>query len=845
MNIPFDPKAASSYGQFVQAAYTMYSADPNNLQPKPSTDFPAGFHMAAWIQMNDFLLSSTGPKFYGFVAQSAQNANQFIVAIRGTSDLEEWWDDLNALKLTPFKVPNSGNVGDGFARIYDTLQVIECPPAGAAGVAPRLAPPAGSFAHQVAALVRRRQTQGAARRTGGNPFAATASVEVTGHSLGAALATLYALENARTGQIASPMLCTFASPLVGDATFAAAFDTLNLTSWRVDNALDLVTKLPPAGFGFVHVNTDVPVNSALKVWPNPGCWHSLATYLSLIDPTKQPDAGCRLPIAVAAERAAVGAQPLAQPLVAARVFRPVAIDLYQGDNVQDTPGPLGGFARAKASGIAFLLHKATQGVSGTDSRYKARRAAWMSGGPVSVTDIDGELLQLAPRFAAYHFFTLDDPVAQAQHFLATAQLQAGDDAVVDWEQTSGNPAPSADAVDAFCNVVERALGFPIIVYSGNVAKEQLKGVDARFSKRRLWLAQYASTFKVQETWTFPWLWQDNGDDSGPGPHTIPGIDGLCDNSTVAGPMTVKKLYAQWGGGKQPAVSPQIPFRAPVFAEARTYSPPPRIATPQRKIARYGWKPDLPDPRDFSYAVSRGAQSAPATVDLRPLCPLVYDQGQIGSCTGNAIAAALEFDMMKQNQPAFTPSRLFIYYNERVIEGTVGSDAGANIRDGVKSVANLGDCPETLWPYDDTPALQPGNVFPPNARAAMAPTDDCFSNAVKHKALQYLSIDQNLADMKDCLASGYPFVFGFTVFPSFESDLVASNGKVPMPGAAEQTIGGHAVMAVGYDDQAQVFIVRNSWGTAWGDAGYFYMPYAYLLDDNLSDDFWVIRTVANG
>jgi C1A family cysteine protease len=128
---------------------------------------------------------------------------------------------------------------------------------------------------------------------------------------------------------------------------------------------------------------------------------------------------------------------------------------------------------------------------------------------------------------------------------------------------------------------------------------------------------------------------------------------------------------------------------------------------------------------------------------------------------------------------------------------------------------------------------------------MAPTDDCFQDAVKHEALEYLSINQNLVDMKDCLGSGYPFVFGFTVFPSFESDLVASTGKVPMPGADEQTIGGHAVMAVGYDDQAQAFIVRNSWGTAWGVAGYFYMPYAYVLDDNLSDDFWVIRTVANG
>ena len=846
----FDPRAASFYGQFIQAAYSMHPAGSNDLQPKPSTDFPAGFHLAAWIQMDDFITGSTGPEFYGFIAQSTQDTSKFIVALRGTSSLEEWWDDLNALKLTPFKIPNCGNVGDGFARIYDTLKVIECPPAGAsAAAAPRLAPLAGSFAEQVSALVRRRQPQGAVRPMGGNPFAPTASIEITGHSLGSALATLYAMESARTGQIATPMLCTFASPLVGDATFAATFNALNLTSWRVNNVLDLVTKAPPEAFGFVHVNTSAPVNSALKVWPNPVCWHSLATYLSLIDPTKQPDSACRLPIPLAPRPGAM-AQPLVHPPAgaAAPVFKPVAIDLYQGDNVEDTPGPLGGFARVKASGIAFLLHKATQGVTGTDRRYAARRAAWMSGGPISVTDVDGEVLQLAPRFAAYHFLTLADPVQQAQHFLATAKLQPGDDAVVDWEATTGNPAPSADAVDAFCNEVERVLGFRIIVYSGNVAKDQLKGVDARFSKRRLWLAQYASTFKVQQSWAFPWLWQDDGDDDGPGPHTIPGISGLCDNSTIAGPMTVKRLYAEWGGGRQAAhaiASQTGPAESTLVADARTYPRPVRVAPAQRKIAGYGWKPDLPDQRDFSYSVSRAGQAAPTKVDLRPQCPPVYDQGQIGSCTANAIAAALEFDMMRQQLEAFTPSRLFIYYNERLMEGTVASDAGANIRDGIKSVASVGDCPETLWPYDDTPALTPGNTFPPDAKAATAPTADCYDNAVHHKALVYESVDQNLADMKGCLNDGYPFVFGFTVFPSFESDDVALNGgNVPMPGSDEQTIGGHAVMAVGYDDEKRVFIVRNSWGPTWGDAGYCYMPYAYLLDDNLSDDFWVIRTVGD-
>ena len=113
----------------------------------------------------------------------------------------------------------------------------------------------------------------------------------------------------------------------------------------------------------------------------------------------------------------------------------------------------------------------------------------------------------------------------------------------------------------------------------------------------------------------------------------------------------------------------------------------------------------------------------------------------------------------------------------------------------------------------------------------------------HKALTYLSIDQNLADMKGCLASGYPFVFGFSVYSNFESPEVASSEIVQMPGADETLMGGHAVMAVGYDDKNTRFLVRNSWGPNWGLKGYFYIPYAYLLDDNLANDFWTIRTVS--
>jgi C1A family cysteine protease len=250
----------------------------------------------------------------------------------------------------------------------------------------------------------------------------------------------------------------------------------------------------------------------------------------------------------------------------------------------------------------------------------------------------------------------------------------------------------------------------------------------------------------------------------------------------------------------------------------------------RKVQRYGWVPDLPDQRDYTFAAARSVmRNLPTSADLRAKCPGVYDQGDLGSCTANAIAGALEFDRMKQGLADFVPSRLFIYYNERVMEGTVSSDSGAQIRDGIKSVSKQGDCPEREWPY---------NI----AKFADQPSSKCYRDAMKYKALQYQAVTQNLADMQSCLAAGYPFVFGFTVYESFESQEVAQTGQVPMPGPSEEVVGGHAVMAVGYDNGDRTFIVRNSWGDGWGDAGYCHMPYAYLLDDNLSSDFWTIRLV---
>jgi C1A family cysteine protease len=251
----------------------------------------------------------------------------------------------------------------------------------------------------------------------------------------------------------------------------------------------------------------------------------------------------------------------------------------------------------------------------------------------------------------------------------------------------------------------------------------------------------------------------------------------------------------------------------------------------RKIKRYGWIPDLPDQRDHLYAAPPEVVTAlPAKVDMRDKCPEVYDQGQLGSCTANAIAGGVEFDLLKQGSEDFMPSRLFIYYNERVIEGTVESDSGAQIRDGMKSVANQGVCPEDEWKYDI-------------GEFTMKPPDNCYQDALDNKVTSYQRVPQTLTSLKGCLAHGNPVVFGFQVYETFESKEVASTGDVPLPTTGEQLLGGHAVMAVGYDDSRARFLVRNSWGSKWGKDGYFTMPYPYLTESNLSSDFWTMLQVA--
>jgi C1A family cysteine protease len=178
--------------------------------------------------------------------------------------------------------------------------------------------------------------------------------------------------------------------------------------------------------------------------------------------------------------------------------------------------------------------------------------------------------------------------------------------------------------------------------------------------------------------------------------------------------------------------------------------------------------------------------------------------------------------------------LAIYYNERKMEGTVDSDAGAQIRDGIKTLKTIGVGPEAQLPYD----IQNFRTAPSAAFRAIE---------AKHEALSYERVPRAAVSIKQVLALGRPVVIGFSVYESFESQEVADTGVMPMPGKGEQLLGGHAVLVVGYKEiKGEPFWqVRNSWGAAWGQAGYFDMPEKYLTTSALSSDFWVITGLKAG
>lgn len=260
-------------------------------------------------------------------------------------------------------------------------------------------------------------------------------------------------------------------------------------------------------------------------------------------------------------------------------------------------------------------------------------------------------------------------------------------------------------------------------------------------------------------------------------------------------------------------------------------------------SRYTLVRDIPDPNDYLYPPNSEhlRLRLPSRVDLRRLCPPVQDQGRLGTCTAHAVAAAIHVEHRLQKKRPIRPSRLFIYYNERDIANDRRLRPTVNLRDALKVVAKQGACPETLHPYNELP------------RAVIRkPLPEAYKAAARHKVARYyrishdsLTSEQFLHQLKNCLAARHPFVFGFHMHPSFipPSSEKWEGWMMPIPRKRnDRTHGGHAVMAVGYDDRKQAVLVRNSWGKDFGIKGYFWMPYSLISDSGFAHDFWTIRGI---
>lgn len=243
---------------------------------------------------------------------------------------------------------------------------------------------------------------------------------------------------------------------------------------------------------------------------------------------------------------------------------------------------------------------------------------------------------------------------------------------------------------------------------------------------------------------------------------------------------------------------------------------------------YGWRPDVPDKRDKYTAMRLDPSALPRQFDNSTRMPLCWEQGALGACTAFAVGGAMAYEYARLGV-FFQPSFLQPYYCARAMEGSIPIDAGAYIRDICKVSAQMGVSESRFWPYVPY-------------RFAQRPPKAAFKNALNQRVLSYARVPRTVASICSVLASADTIVFGVSVYESFESDVVTETGFVPLPDLDEDLLGGHAVLMVGYDQDKKLFKARNSWGEQWGDNGYFYLPYDYVLDPDLSDDFWTLRTV---
>jgi C1A family cysteine protease len=256
----------------------------------------------------------------------------------------------------------------------------------------------------------------------------------------------------------------------------------------------------------------------------------------------------------------------------------------------------------------------------------------------------------------------------------------------------------------------------------------------------------------------------------------------------------------------------------------------------------GWIPDRPDAKDQLLVVPQFANPAPrpASRDLSKRLPPAYDQGKLGSCTANAIAGAVQYARSVHGKAGdFIPSRLFIYYQQRKAEQSLSLDAGGHLRDGIESLTTVGVCPEKDWPYDNVAGDPTTHVFPANAQATKSPPDKVVQEAGKYKTISYAPLAQDIAVFESCIAGGYPFMFGFSVYS--DADFNDSTKVLRKPNPDQRTaLWGHAVLVTGYNQTRRTFRIRNSWGPGAHDGtGYFDMDYDYVLNSTWASNFWVI------
>lgn len=249
--------------------------------------------------------------------------------------------------------------------------------------------------------------------------------------------------------------------------------------------------------------------------------------------------------------------------------------------------------------------------------------------------------------------------------------------------------------------------------------------------------------------------------------------------------------------------------------------------------RYSWRPDQGDPRDVYYASMNTVPRRidPTTViDLSDVIPEIWDQGEFGACVLFSSCFNLVFCEKLQGEKLIKPGFLMPYYNMRAIQHAgSNNDAGGTLRDGIRSLSYWGVCEEKLWPYD-------------HHHFARKPDEKAAADGELHKVKSYSRLRHSLNELIHCLQQGFPFVFGFSVPQSFE-DVTGDTGILMMPKSNESFLGGHAVACVGVDYPKRMFKIRNSWSNLWGSGGYFEMPFDFILDNDLSDDFWSVRSVS--